>query len=80
MPTIFRFDGFRFFFYSDEGTEPAHVHVSKGEGELKIWLHSIRIEYSYNLKASEERIILKIIKNNQKRFLQEWKKFYERNR
>lgn len=29
MPTILRLLGFRFFFYSNEGTEPAHVHVEK---------------------------------------------------
>lgn len=27
MPTIFRIDGYRFFFYSGEGNEPPHVHV-----------------------------------------------------
>ncbi len=35
MPVIFRQDGFRFFFYSNEGSplEPVHVHVRKGEGD-----------------------------------------------
>ena len=40
MPTIFVHDGFRFFFYSNEGSprEPVHVHVSKAEREAKFWL------------------------------------------
>lgn len=40
MPTVFRYDGFRFFFYSNEGDprEPVHVHVSKGDGEAKFWI------------------------------------------
>ncbi len=29
MPEIFREDGYRFFFFSLEGTEPPHVHVKK---------------------------------------------------
>ena len=35
MPTVFRQDGFRFFFYSNEGDprEPVHVHAMKGAGE-----------------------------------------------
>src|SRR3989442_1801226 len=29
MPTLLRVEGFRFFFFSNEGQEPPHVHVSK---------------------------------------------------
>ena len=31
MPIVFRSDGFKFFFYSNEGDprEPLHVHVAK---------------------------------------------------
>ena len=38
MPTILRLLGLRFHFYSDEGAEPAHVHVDAGDGECKFWL------------------------------------------
>jgi hypothetical protein len=40
VPTIFRYDGFRFFFYSNEGDprEPMHVHVMKDGCEVKFWL------------------------------------------
>ena len=40
MPVILRINGYRFFFYSNEGDplEPAHVHVSKAGSEAKIWL------------------------------------------
>jgi hypothetical protein len=38
MPTLLRVEGFRFFFYSNERQEPAHVHVEKGAGEAKLWL------------------------------------------
>jgi len=37
MPTILRDDGYRFFFYSDEGNppEPPHTHVRQGGDEAK---------------------------------------------
>ena len=40
MPTVFRQDGFRFFFYSNEGSprEPAHIHVIRGGAEANVWL------------------------------------------
>lgn len=38
MPTFLLINGFRFFFYSDEGDEPCHIHVKKGSGRGKVWL------------------------------------------
>jgi hypothetical protein len=38
MPTVLRLLGFRFHFYSDEGTEPPHIHVDAGDSECKFWL------------------------------------------
>ncbi len=40
MPTVFRQNGFRAFFYSNEGSprEHAHVHVMRGESIAKLWL------------------------------------------
>ena len=41
MPTVFRERGFRFFFYSNQGSprEPIHIHVEKNDVEAKFWLH-----------------------------------------
>ena len=38
MPTVLRSQGFRFFFYSNEGNEPMHIHVTKAEANGKIWM------------------------------------------
>ncbi len=35
MPTVIFLFGWRFFFYSDEGNEPMHIHCEKGEKEPK---------------------------------------------
>ena len=45
MPTVFRHDGFRFFFYSNEGDprEPVHINVIKDGGEAKLWLHPVAV-------------------------------------
>lgn len=40
MPVVFRYKGFRFFYYSNEGSprEALHIHV-RGDGcEAKFWL------------------------------------------
>ncbi|NDC54458.1 MAG: DUF4160 domain-containing protein [Planctomycetia bacterium] len=41
MPTVLRVGGFRFHFYSDEGTEPPHIHVRCADGECKFWLDPV---------------------------------------
>jgi hypothetical protein len=38
VPTVLRWGPFRAFFYSNEGGEPAHVHVRAGDKEAKFWL------------------------------------------
>ncbi len=40
MATVFRHEGLRFFFYSNEGDprEPPHIHVMAGVSEAKFWL------------------------------------------
>jgi hypothetical protein len=42
MPTILRKDGFRFFFFSREGTEPPHIHVEQAEAIREILVRTCR--------------------------------------
>ncbi|MGR1650677.1 DUF4160 domain-containing protein [Salmonella enterica] len=43
MPTVLRIGAYRFYFYSHEPNEPAHVHIDKGNATAKIWLHDISV-------------------------------------
>jgi hypothetical protein len=40
MPVVFRYKGYSFFFYSNEGEplEPLHIHVRRGSAAAKFWL------------------------------------------
>ena len=38
MPTVLRWDGYRFYFYSHEGAEPPHIHIDKAGSSAKFWL------------------------------------------
>ena len=48
MPTILRKLGFRFFFYSNEGNEPPHIHIEKEKGNGKYWLDPLEKDYIKN--------------------------------
>ncbi len=45
MPTTLRLLGVRFFFYSNEGNEPPHVPIEKGDAESKYWIDPVEIGY-----------------------------------
>lgn len=36
VPTVHREAGYVFYFYAEEGIEPPHVHVDKGDGTAKL--------------------------------------------
>ncbi len=65
MPTILFVLGWRFFFYSNEGNEPVHVHASRGEAECKYWLrpelYEIEEAWAYNLTPRLRREVRKFI-------------------
>ena len=56
MPTILRIGKYRFFFFSNETTEPAHVHIESDENYAKYWLEPVELAKSvgYNTKELNE--------------------------
>lgn len=77
MPTILRQDGFRFFFYSNEGNEPIHIHVKKGDGEGKVWLEpNIEVDYLLGFTPREQRKLLSIIDNNIETIRNSWNDYF----
>lgn len=73
-PTILREKGYRFFFFSREGSR-MHVHIICPDGEAKYWLEP-EIELARNHKLS--RVQLKEIENlievHYDEFKNAWKK------
>ena len=41
MPTVLRIGRFRFYFFSNEGEEPPHIHIKAAEDQAKFWLDPI---------------------------------------
>ena len=80
MPTIFVKKGFRYHFYSNEGDEPAHVHVTGNGGEMKVWLKPIYVENVYRVSPKDQRVILTNIKENIAILLEKWNEFASRKK
>jgi hypothetical protein len=76
MPTVMRKGPYRFHFYSDEGSEPPHIHVACGNGEVKFWLDPIRMASNVRLASSQIREIERLVFEYQRVLLEAYHEFH----
>jgi hypothetical protein len=75
VPLVILVDGFRLFFYSNEGAprEPIHVHVRRAECELKVWIDpAIRPEEPFGFNSSEVRAIIEHVTTHEALIRRRW--------
>jgi len=72
MPTIFFIGAYRFFFYSGEGCEPAHIHIENGDKSAKFWLANAELARSRNLQGHEISALRKHIISRKKELMEAW--------
>ena len=79
MPIVFRDRGFRFFFYSNEGSprEPVHIHVEKDDVEAKFWLNPVvSVAYNDGYNARTLRELLETVEANKELIEGTWNEFF----
>jgi hypothetical protein len=72
MPTVLRASGFRFFFYSLEGSEPPHIHVEHGDNVAKFWLNPINLAESHGFRAHELNRLRMLVMEHRATFVEAW--------
>lgn len=76
MPTVLRIGPYRFYFFSHEPGEPAHIHIDKGNATAKIWLHDITIARSAGFATHELRELLKLTTEHQQVLKEAWDAYF----
>ena len=79
MPVVFRYKGFRFFFYSNEGSprEPIHVHVIGQGGEAKFWIVPVvSLVTSDGLNAKTLRELEQAVEDNLDLIKETWNGYF----
>jgi len=76
MPTLRRVGRFRFFFFSNESQEPAHVHVKAAEDEAKFWLDPVQLAVNYGFNGKELNRIQYLVEKYQDEFLEAWNEHF----
>ena len=72
MPEVLRVGGYRFFFFSREGSEPQHIHVEQAERYAKFWLSPLTLAESRGFRSSELRALHNLIEKHRDSFIVAW--------
>jgi hypothetical protein len=76
MPTVVRIGSHRFYFYSHEPNEPAHVHIDRGPASAKFWLSPPSVARNLGFSAKELSDLLHLVRDNRALLLEAWNGFF----
>lgn len=71
-PQVFREREFSFQMYFNEGCEPPHVHVVRGDGVAKFWLSPVSLAWNKGFHRGELRWIEQQLTSRCIFFLEQW--------
>ncbi len=77
MPTVFRYDSYRFYFYSNEHL-PEHIHIENGDGYARVVLKTLEVTDSYNFKSKELKQIVKLVKEHKSKIEGAWYEYFKK--
>jgi hypothetical protein len=72
VPTVLQVRGFRFFFFSNEADEPAHIHVERAGAYAKFWLQPVALVTHVGFTPAELRRIRRILRPHVDDILEAW--------
>lgn len=72
MPTVLRWRGYRAFFYSNEGSEPPHIHVRRDALEAKFWLNDLGLAINIGYPEHELNAIVDELARHQADLMRQW--------
>ncbi|TAN59254.1 MAG: DUF4160 domain-containing protein [Rhodospirillales bacterium] len=76
MPTVLNHNGFRYFFFSREGNEPAHIHVEQGERVAKFWIDPVGLAWSEGFRNHELTKLRAMVIERRMDFLEAWHEYF----
>ncbi len=80
MPTVLLWNGYRFYFFSNEGFEPPHIHVDKGGNSVKFWLEPVSIARNVGFSQREVRTIRGKVEDEREKFIEAWNGYFRNHR
>jgi hypothetical protein len=79
MPVVFRWNGYRFHFFANEGDprEPVHIHVSRAGATAKFWLFpDVELAYNRNYDARTIKRLHEVVEHQRSQIEEAWNDFF----
>ena len=76
MPTVLRIGKYRFFFFSNENQEPAHVHIKAGDELAKFWLNPVRLCTNHGFRPRDINEMTRIVIEYQDQLMESWNAYF----
>ena len=76
MPSILRIGPYRFYFFSNEGEEPSHVHIDRDAATAKVWLGPLELARSRGFRPRGINAIMQIAAEYRLPLLEAWHDFF----
>jgi hypothetical protein len=76
-PTVLRSGPYRFFFFSSDRPEPAHVHVARERKVAKFWLDPVAVASDGGFPQNELNKIAALVREHRAALLQAWHDFFD---
>jgi len=80
MPTVLRLGPYRFYFYSHEPNEPAHIHVDRDSYSAKFWLEPVQLARNIGFSPKDLRRIEKMILEHYQELQEKWDGYFNIDR
>jgi hypothetical protein len=79
MPKILEWNGYKFFFFSNEGIprELCHIHIRKGEQTAKFWVNPyVSLASAYEMTSKELILLEKKVQENIEYIRRKWNEHF----
>jgi hypothetical protein len=76
VPTVARIGPYRFFFFSNEGTESPHIHVQRERRLAKLPLDPVTLVSSTGFAAHELGVVIRTVTEHRDQVLEAWHAFF----
>jgi hypothetical protein len=80
VPKLFEWEGYKFFFFSNEGIplEKCHIHVRKGSNIAKFWVgEEIQLASAWGMTPEELKKLERKISENRTEIQRGWNEYFK---
>lgn len=75
---MLRWNGYRFYFFSNEGVEPPHIHIDKAGSTAKVWLDPVALASNLGYSQRELNGLLRKVEDERDAFVEAWRAYFGR--